>query len=69
MLVKRLSWHGFVVVDHADLFPAALSELSELYRRGKLDATTEILDGLAKAPGAMQHLYGGRNSGRLCIQP
>jgi NADPH-dependent curcumin reductase CurA len=69
LLVKRLSWHGFVVVDHADRFPAALLELTELYRRGQLDASTEILEGLAAAPGAIQHLYGGRNSGRLCIQP
>jgi NADPH-dependent curcumin reductase CurA len=69
VLVKRLSWHGFVVFDHADLFSSALSELTELYRRGQLDASTEILDGLARAPGAIQHLYEGRNSGRLCIQP
>jgi NADPH-dependent curcumin reductase len=68
MIVKRLSWHGFVVIDHRDLFPEAMADLGRLFRSGQLDSQTEFLDGLHAAPGALEHLYQGRNSGRLCIR-
>ncbi len=69
MIVKRLSWQGFVVVDHADLFAQALAELKQLYAAGLLDAQTDILEGLDAAPGALEYLYNGLNQGRLCIHP
>jgi len=69
MIVKRLSWHGFVISDHRDSFPEALAHLKRLFTTGSLDAQTEILDGLDAAPGALQYLYAGRNRGRLCIRP
>jgi NADPH-dependent curcumin reductase CurA len=69
MIVKRLSWRGFVVVDHLHLYPQALIDLEALYVAGRLDAQTEVLDGLDAAPGAIQRLYSGLNDGRLCIRP
>jgi NADPH-dependent curcumin reductase CurA len=68
MLVKRLSWHGFVILDHVNLFAPALEELVQLYAAGKLDAQTDVLEGLDAAPGAISRLYGGTNQGRLCIR-
>jgi NADPH-dependent curcumin reductase CurA len=69
MLVKRLSWHGFVVIDHEDLYPMARADLQRAWLAGELDAQTEILEGLEAAPGAIRHLYDGHNTGRLCIRP
>ncbi len=69
MLVKRLSWHGFIAFDHMDLCADAHSVLHALYANGKLRAHTEILDGLEQAPGAIQRLYRGENKGRLTIRP
>lgn len=67
ILVKRLSWNGFVVLDHADLFPQALAELTELYSLGRLKSREEVLKGLDAAPGAIELLYAGRHLGRLCV--
>ncbi len=69
MIVKRLSWHGFVVTDHRGSFTEALAHLKRLFVAGALDAETEILEGLEAAPGALAYLYAGRNRGRLCIRP
>ena len=69
MLVKRLSWHGFVIIDHEDLYPEARADLERAWLAGELDAQTEILEGLDAAPGAIRHLYDGHNTGRLCIRP
>jgi NADPH-dependent curcumin reductase CurA len=69
MLVKRLSWQGFVVIDHEELYPEARADLQRAWLAGELDAQTEILDGLDAAPGAIRHLYDGHNIGRLCVRP
>jgi len=67
VLVKRLSWTGFVVFDHTDQFDEALAELKNLYVSGKLKSHEEILDGLHAGPTAIERLYASRNRGRLCI--
>jgi NADPH-dependent curcumin reductase CurA len=69
MLVKRLSWHGFIVTDHTALFPQALRELGELFAAHALTARDHILDGLDHAPGAIAMLYRGDNNGRLLVRP
>jgi len=69
ILVKRLTWQGFVAFDHTDLFPRALAELRALYAAGKLVSHDQVLDGLEHAPCAIQMLYRGENRGRLSIRP
>jgi NADPH-dependent curcumin reductase CurA len=69
MLVKRLTWHGFVAFDHTDLFPHALADLRALHAAGKLVSHDQVLEGLEHAPGAIQMLYRGENQGRLSIRP
>jgi NADPH-dependent curcumin reductase CurA len=68
MLVKRLSWHGFVAFDHQALFPQALDALQALFAAGRLVSYDEVLEGLDAAPGAIQRLYRGENRGRLSIR-
>ncbi len=69
MLVKRLTWRGFVVLDHCDMYPDALAALAGAYASGTLRSREEVLDGLEQAPGAIQRLYQGANEGRLLIRP
>lgn len=69
MLVKRLSWQGFVVFDHVALFPQALAELSDLYVEGGLRSRSHVLEGLERAAGAIGMLYRGENTGRLLVRP
>ncbi len=69
MLVRRLSWRGFVASDHQSLFPEALAALRALYAAGKLVSHDEVPDGLEQAPSAIQRLYRGENHGRLSIRP
>ncbi len=69
ILVKRLSWHGFVVMDHGALFPQALRDLGALVVQGKLIGRDHVLEGLDQAPGAIEMLYRGENKGRLLIRP
>lgn len=68
MLVKRLSWHGFVVMDHQRLFPDAFAELRTLWGSSALTARHHVIEGLDDAPGAIGMLYRGENDGRLVIR-
>lgn len=67
VLVRRLSWAGFIAFDHADMFPGALARLVDLHRAGKLRSREEIWAGLDRAPHAIAALYRGANHGKLCI--
>lgn len=69
ILVKRLSWQGFVAFDHTALFPAALAQLRALYDSNRLVSYDDILYGLEHAPGAIQRLYNGDHHGRLSLVP
>jgi NADPH-dependent curcumin reductase CurA len=69
MLVKRLSWHGFIVFDHVDLIAEARRDLAARHAAGELTGRVEILPGLEHAPGAIGRLYRSENLGRLCLRP
>jgi NADPH-dependent curcumin reductase CurA len=68
VLVKRLSWHGFMILDHSALYPEALSKLKALWKTGALTSRHHVLAGLAEAPTAIELLYRGENHGRLLVR-
>jgi NADPH-dependent curcumin reductase len=68
LLVKSLSWHGFVVFDHSHLFEEAMAELTTLWLEKRLVSHTHVLEGLEEAPGAIERLYRGENNGRLVLR-
>ena len=67
VLVRRLSWQGFVVFDHSNGFPEAISTLQQAALAGELVYEEQVLDGLDEAPAALEMLYAGRNEGKLLI--
>ena len=69
MLVKRLNWTGFLAADDPELTGAARAELQDLVRHGALRHREEIIDGLERAPAALEGLYRGDNTGKVCIKP
>jgi len=68
VLIKELSWKGFIVLKHLRRAPAAHAELTQLIADGQLRLREHVLEGLASAPGALALLYAGDNEGRLSIR-
>lgn len=68
LLVKRARMEGFVIFDHADAEPAALAELAQWLREGRLRYLEEVLDGVDEAPDAIAGLYRGENLGKRLIR-
>ena len=67
-LVKRFKMEGFIVSDHADLWPKAIVELAALAAAGKLTWRETIRDGLENAPQALVDLLHGRNFGKMLVR-
>ena len=67
ILTRRLHWGGFVIFDHLARFPDAAAQLAAWYREGKLTYDEDISTGIQSAPGAIEALYSGRNTGKKLI--
>jgi NADPH-dependent curcumin reductase CurA len=68
ILVNRLTVQGFIVSDHMDLWPKALSELGELVAQGKLKYRETVAQGLESAPRAFIGLLRGENFGKQLVK-
>ena len=68
ILVKRLTYRGFIVWDYASQEKEALTELAKWIKEGKLHYREDIVDGLENAPEAFIGLLEGKNFGKLVIR-
>lgn len=67
LVVRRASMAGFLVHDHARLFPEALALLASWRAEGRLRGDLHIIDGLASFPRALRGLFEGVNTGKLVL--
>lgn len=68
MIVKRLKVHGFLVLDYASRFTDAAMELGKWKMMGKLKDRQTVVEGLEKAPDAINMLFIGGNTGKLIVK-
>lgn len=67
-LVKRFRIEGFIVSDHLDLWPQAITELAAHAAARRLKWRETIRDGLENAPQALVDLLHGKNFGKMLIR-
>lgn len=68
ILVSRLKVQGFIVSEHMEDWPAALTELATLVAQGRLRPRESIAEGLESAPEAFIGLLKGRNLGKQLVK-
>ncbi len=68
LLVARARMQGLLIFDFADRLQEARDALAGWLRDGQLTVREHILDGPETAPGAIEMLYNGENTGKLIIQ-
>ncbi len=68
ILVNRLKVQGFIVSEHMEVWPEALTELGTLVATGKLRPRESVAEGLAAAPEAFIGLLKGRNFGKQLVK-
>jgi NADPH-dependent curcumin reductase len=67
-LVKRIKVEGFIVSDHLNLWPQAISELAGLAAAKRLKWRETVRDGLESAPQALVDLLHGENFGKMLVR-
>ena len=68
VLVKRLRIQGFIILDYASRFMEAATQLGQWKMFGKLKDRETIVEGLEKAPDAINMLFTGGNTGKLIVK-
>jgi len=68
VLVKRLRVEGFIILDYASRFMDAAKQLGQWKMFGKLKDRETIVEGLEKAPDAINMLFTGGNTGKLIVK-
>src|SRR5438309_10948797 len=68
ILVRRLRVQGFIILDYASRFMEAATQLGQWKMFGKLKDRETIVEGLEKAPDAINMLFTGGNIGKLIVK-
>jgi hypothetical protein len=68
ILRSRLKVQGFIVGEHREIWPEALTELATRVASGQLKFRESVAQGLAAAPEAFLGLLKGRNFGKQLVK-
>ncbi|SDY62013.1 hypothetical protein SAMN05518854_10296 [Variovorax sp. YR266] len=68
ILINRMKIEGFIVSEHMEAWPEALTELGTLVATGKLKPRESIAQGIEAAPEAFLGLLKGRNFGKQLVK-
>jgi NADPH-dependent curcumin reductase CurA len=68
ILRSRLKVQGFIVGEHRQIWPEALTELATRVASGQLKYRESVAEGLAAAPEAFIGLLKGRNFGKQLVK-
>ena len=68
ILTQRVRVQGFVILDYLDRINEAVEDLGKWLAQGKIKYRVHVVEGLEKAPRAVNLLFDGSNQGKLIIQ-
>jgi NADPH-dependent curcumin reductase CurA len=68
ILVNRMTVEGFIVSEHMEIWPEALTELGTLVGTGKLRPRESLAQGIEAAPEAFLGLLKGKNFGKQLVK-
>jgi NADPH-dependent curcumin reductase CurA len=68
VLVNRVTIQGFIILDYFGRFPEAIAQLGQWVAEGKVKDRHTIVEGLEKAPDAVNMLFDGDNVGKLIVK-
>jgi len=68
ILVNRMKIEGFIVSEHMEVWPEALTELGTLVGSGKFRPRETVAQGIESAPEAFLGLLKGKNFGKQLVK-
>jgi len=68
LTVRRARMEGFIVLDHLDRFGEAALALAGWVAEGRIRHRVDVVDGLERAPEALNRLFDGTNTGKQLVR-
>jgi NADPH-dependent curcumin reductase CurA len=68
LIVKRARMEGFLILDYFDRLDEARAEVAGWLAEGKITSSEHIVEGLEHAPGALNLLFTGGNTGKVIVE-
>jgi NADPH-dependent curcumin reductase CurA len=68
LIVKRGRMEGFLILDYLDRFPQAQAEMAGWLASGRIKSSEHVVEGLERAPDALNMLFTGANTGKVIVQ-
>ncbi|MFT6834250.1 MAG: NADPH-dependent curcumin reductase CurA [Francisellaceae bacterium] len=68
LVYKSASMQGFIVLDYKAEFNDARKIISSYIDQNKIIYKTEVFEGLTAIPDALQHMFEGKNKGKVLVK-
>ncbi len=68
IVTKRAKIEGFMFSDYVDQYPAAIEQLGDWLKQGRIVNADQIVDGIESTPAAFQQLFEGKNKGKMLVR-
>ncbi len=68
LIVRRGRMEGFIILDYMDRFAEAQAEMAGWVAEGRIKHAEHIVEGLERAPEALNLLFTGGNTGKVILK-
>ena len=68
LIIRRGRMEGFIILDYLDRFPQAQGEMAGWLADGQIKSAEHIVEGLERAPDALNLLFTGGNTGKVIVK-
>ena len=68
ILMRRIGIQGFIITDFAGRYAEGATQLAQWIAEGRIRSRETIVEGLDKAPTAINMLFDGTNTGKLIVK-
>jgi NADPH-dependent curcumin reductase CurA len=68
LIIRRGRMEGFIILDYIDRFPEAQAEIAGWLASGQIKSAEHIVEGLDRAPEALNLLFTGGNTGKVIVK-
>jgi len=68
LIIRRARMEGFLILDYVGRFPEAQQEMAGWLAEGLISSSEHVVEGLERAPEALNLLFTGGNTGKVIVK-
>ncbi|WVQ86260.1 hypothetical protein IAT38_008428 [Cryptococcus sp. DSM 104549] len=68
IIAMKVTYRGFIIMDHASRFPEGIKYLASLVKEGKMEYNYHVTEGLGSCVTALREMFEGKNLGKTAVR-